>query len=153
MNKLEKELEYAKKLAKEAEEYGAIISEDNVKANKEFSKQLRSLNKMFQSVVMSVGNKLIPLFSDLVIKVKDFMSFIMSTEGQKVVEEAAKETVKDAAKAAAKTAGGAAADALKSAAAKKASDEALRKATQDMMENWLREQGMRNIRSGTKLLT
>lgn len=71
---LEKNGEAYKTLAKEAEEYGAIISEDNVKANKEFSKQLRSLNKMFQSVVMSVGNKLIPLFSDLVSKVKDFIA-------------------------------------------------------------------------------
>ena len=71
---LEKNGEAYKALAKEAEEYGAIISEDNVKANKEFSKQLRSLNKMFQSVVMSVGNKLIPLFSDLVMKVKDFIA-------------------------------------------------------------------------------
>lgn len=71
---LEKNGEAYKTLAKEAEEYGAIISEDNVKANKEFSKQLRSLNKMFQSVVMSVGNKLIPLFSDLIMKVKDFIA-------------------------------------------------------------------------------
>lgn len=71
---LEKNGEAYKALAKEAEEYGAIISEDNVKANKEFSKQLRSLNKMFQSVTMSVGNKLIPLFSDLVSKVKDFIA-------------------------------------------------------------------------------
>ena len=71
---LEKNGEAYKTLAKEAEEYGAIISEDNVKANKEFSKQLRSLNKMFQAVVMSVGNKLIPLFSDLVSKVKDFIA-------------------------------------------------------------------------------
>lgn len=71
---LEKNGEAYKALAKEAEEYGVILSEDNVKANKEFSKQLRSLNKMFQSVVMSVGNKLIPLFSDLVMKVKDFIA-------------------------------------------------------------------------------
>ena len=71
---LEKNGEAYKTLAKEAEEYGAIISEDNVKANKEFSQQLRSLNKMFQSVAMSVGNKLIPLFSDLVMKVKDFIA-------------------------------------------------------------------------------
>ena len=71
---LEKNGEAYKTLAKEAEEYGAILSEDNVKANKEFSKQLRSLNKMFQSVIMSVGNKLIPLFSDLVMKVKDFIA-------------------------------------------------------------------------------
>ena len=71
---LEKNGEAYKALAKEAEEYGAILSEDNIKANKEFSKQLQSLNKMFQSVVMSVGNKLIPLFSDLVMKVKDFIA-------------------------------------------------------------------------------
>lgn len=71
---LEKNGEAYKALAKEAEEYGAIVSEDNIKANKEFSKQLRSLNKMFQSVTMSVGNKLIPLFSDLVSKVKDFIA-------------------------------------------------------------------------------
>lgn len=71
---LEKNGEAYKTLAKEAEEYGAILSEDNIKANKEFSKQLHSLNKMFQSVVMSVGNKLIPLFSDLVMKVKDFIA-------------------------------------------------------------------------------
>ena len=71
---LEKNGEAYKVLAKEAEEYGAIISEDNVKANKVFSQQLRSLNKMFQAVIMSVGNKLIPLFSDLVSKVKDFIA-------------------------------------------------------------------------------
>lgn len=71
---LEKNGEAYKVLAKEAEEYGAIISEDNVKANKAFSQQLRSLNKMFQAVIMSVGNKLIPLFSDLVSKVKDFIA-------------------------------------------------------------------------------
>ena len=71
---LEKNGEAYKVLAKEAEEYGAIISEDNIKANKAFSQQLRSLNKMFQAVIMSVGNKLIPLFSDLVSKVKDFIA-------------------------------------------------------------------------------
>lgn len=71
---LEKNGEAYKTLAKEAEEYGAIISEDNIKANKAFSQQLRSLNKMFQSVVTSVGNKLIPLFSDLVSKVKDVIA-------------------------------------------------------------------------------
>ena len=71
---LEKNGEAYKVLAKEAEEYGAVISEDNIKANKAFSQQLRSLNKMFQSVIMSVGNKLIPLFSDLVSKVKDFIA-------------------------------------------------------------------------------
>lgn len=71
---LEKNGEAYKVLAKEAEEYGAIISEDNVKANKVFSQQLRSLNKMFQAVIMSVGNKLIPVFSDLVSKVKDFIA-------------------------------------------------------------------------------
>lgn len=71
---LEKNGEAYKVLAKEAEEYGAVISEDNIKANKVFSQQLRSLNKMFQAVIMSVGNKLIPLFSDLVSKVKDFIA-------------------------------------------------------------------------------
>ena len=71
---LEKNGEAYKVLAKEAEEYGAVISEDNIKANKAFSQQLRSLNKMFQAVIMSVGNKLIPLFSDLVSKVKDFIA-------------------------------------------------------------------------------
>lgn len=71
---LEKNGEAYKTLAKEAEEYGAILSEDNIKANKEFSKQLQSLNKMFQSVIMSVGNKLIPLFSDLVRQFKDFIA-------------------------------------------------------------------------------
>lgn len=71
---LEKNGEAYKTLAKEAEEYGAVISEDNIKANKAFSQQLRSLNKMFQAVIMSVGNKLIPLFSDLVSKVKDFIA-------------------------------------------------------------------------------
>lgn len=71
---LEKNGEAYKVLAKEAEEYGAVLSEDNIKANKAFSQQLRSLNKMFQAVIMSVGNKLIPLFSDLVSKVKDFIS-------------------------------------------------------------------------------
>ena len=71
---LEKNGEAYKTLAKEAEEYGAVLSEDNIKANKEFSKQLRSLNKMFQSVTMSVGNKLIPLFSNLVSRVKDFIA-------------------------------------------------------------------------------
>lgn len=71
---LEKNGEAYKALAKEAEEYGAVLSEDNIKANKAFSQQLRSLNKMFQSVIMSVGNKLIPVFSDLVSKVKDFIA-------------------------------------------------------------------------------
>lgn len=71
---LEKNGEAYKVLAKEAEEYGAVLSEDNIKANKAFSQQLRSLNKMFQAVIMSVGNKLIPLFSDLVSKVKDFIA-------------------------------------------------------------------------------
>lgn len=71
---LEKNGEAYKTLAKEAEEYGAILSEDNIKANKAFSQQLRSLNKMFQAVITSVGNKLIPLFSDLVMKVKDFIA-------------------------------------------------------------------------------
>lgn len=71
---LEKNGEAYKALAKEAEEYGAVLSEDNIKANKEFSKQLRSLNKMFQAVIMSVGNKLIPLFSDLVRQFKDFIA-------------------------------------------------------------------------------
>ena len=71
---LEKNGEAYKVLADEAEAYGAVISEDNIKANKAFSQQLRSLNKMFQSVIMSVGNKLIPLFSDLVSKVKDFIA-------------------------------------------------------------------------------
>lgn len=71
---LEKNGEAYKTLAKEAEEYGAVISEDNIKANKAFSQQLRSLNKMFQAVIMSVGNKLIPVFSDLVSKVKDFIT-------------------------------------------------------------------------------
>lgn len=71
---LEKNGEAYKSLAKEAEEYGAVLSEDNIKANKAFSQQLRSLNKMFQAVIMSVGNKLIPLFSDLVSKVKDFIA-------------------------------------------------------------------------------
>lgn len=71
---LEKNGEAYKVLAKEAEEYGAVISEDNIKANKAFSQQLRSLNKMFQAVIMSVGNKLIPVFSDLVSKVKDFIA-------------------------------------------------------------------------------
>lgn len=71
---LEKNGEAYKTLAKEAEVYGAVLSEDTIKANKAFSQQLRSLNKMFQAVIMSVGNKLIPLFSDLVSKVKDFIA-------------------------------------------------------------------------------
>ena len=71
---LEKNGEAYKVLADEAEAYGAVLSEDNIKANKAFSQQLRSLNKMFQAVIMSVGNKLIPLFSDLVSKVKDFIA-------------------------------------------------------------------------------
>lgn len=71
---LEKNGEAYKTLADEAEAYGAVLSEDNIKANKAFSQQLRSLNKMFQAVIMSVGNKLIPVFSDLVSKVKDFIA-------------------------------------------------------------------------------
>lgn len=71
---LEKNGEAYKTLAAEAEAYGAVLSEDNIKANKAFSQQLRSLNKMFQAVIMSVGNKLIPVFSDLVSKVKDFIA-------------------------------------------------------------------------------
>lgn len=70
---LEKNGEAYKTLAKEAEEYGLILSEDNIEANKEFSKQLRFLNILFESITMSVGNKLIPLFSDLVMKVKHFI--------------------------------------------------------------------------------
>ena len=71
---LEKNGEAYKTLAAEAEAYGAVLSEDNIKANKAFSQQLRSLNNMFQAVIMSVGNKLIPVFSDLVSKVKDFIA-------------------------------------------------------------------------------
>ena len=71
---LEKNGEAYKSLAAEAEAYGAVLSEDNIKANKAFSQQLRSLNNMFQAVIMSVGNKLIPVFSDLVSKVKDFIA-------------------------------------------------------------------------------
>ena len=71
---LEKNGEAYKTLAAEAEAYGAVLSEDNIKANKAFSQQLRSLNNMFQAVIMSVWNKLIPVFSDLVSKVKDFIA-------------------------------------------------------------------------------
>ena len=71
---LEKNGEAYKTLAKEAEEYGLVLSEDTIKANKEFSKQLKALQGMFQGIMNSVGSKLIPIFSDLVKRFKEFIT-------------------------------------------------------------------------------
>lgn len=71
---LEKNGEAYKVLAKEAEEYGIVLSEDTIKANKEFSKQLKALQGMFKGIMNSVGSKLIPIFSDLVKRFKEFIT-------------------------------------------------------------------------------
>lgn len=70
---LEKNGEAYKALAKEAEEYGAILSEETIEQNKKFTKELKSLDNMVDGVRRTIGNQLIPVFNEII---RDFKEFI-----------------------------------------------------------------------------
>lgn len=70
---LEKNGEAYKVLAKEAEEYGAILSEETIEQNKKFTKELKSLDNMVDGVRRTIGNQLIPVFNEII---RDFKEFI-----------------------------------------------------------------------------
>ena len=70
---LEKNGEAYKALAKEAGEYGAILSEETIEQNRKFTKELKSLDNMVDGVRRTIGNQLIPVFNEII---KDFKEFI-----------------------------------------------------------------------------
>ena len=120
----------------------------------QLEKQYKDLTKK----EMSPGKKFVVDFLAETGKkeLKDFLNKqikeLKSKSGKKVAEKVVDEAVKNTAK----KAGSSAADAIKKAAKETMSKKAAKKAWDSdldkVMAEWLREQGMRNIRSGTKLL-
>lgn len=70
---LEKNGEAYKVLAKEAEEYGYVLSKETIEQNRKLRLELWSLSKMMDSLYTNIGNRFIPLFSDLIKRFKEFI--------------------------------------------------------------------------------
>lgn len=70
---LEKNGEAYKALAKEAEEYGYVLSKETIEQNRKLRLELWSLSKMIDSLYTNIGNRFIPLFSDLIKRFKEFI--------------------------------------------------------------------------------
>lgn len=70
---LEKNGEAYKILAKEAEEYGYVLSKETIEQNRKLRLELWSLSKMIDSLYTNIGNRFIPLFSDLIKRFKEFI--------------------------------------------------------------------------------
>lgn len=70
---LEKNGEAYKTLAKEAEEYGYVLSKETIEQNRKLRLELWSLSKMMDSLYTNIGNRFIPLFSDLIKRFKEFI--------------------------------------------------------------------------------
>lgn len=70
---LEKNGEAYKALAKEAEEYGYILSKETIEQNRKLRLELWSLGKMMDSLYTNIGNRFIPLFADLIKRFKEFI--------------------------------------------------------------------------------
>ena len=70
---LNKNGEAYKKLAKRAEEYGLILSEDMIEKNKEFGEQIDRIADLFVGMKNLLVSKFLPTFSIVLTKVEDFI--------------------------------------------------------------------------------
>lgn len=70
---LEKNGEAYKTLAKEAEAYGLILSEEAIEQNKKFGKQLDKVFNLFSGMKNLLSTKFIPVFSQMLMKIEEFI--------------------------------------------------------------------------------
>lgn len=70
---LEKNGEAYKILAKEAEEYGLVLSEEAIEQNKNFGKQLDTIFNLFSGMKNLLSTKFIPVFSQMLMKFEKFI--------------------------------------------------------------------------------
>lgn len=70
---LEKNGKAYKTLAKEAEEYGLILSEETIEQNKKFGQQLDKISNLFTGMKNLLSTKFIPVFSQVLTKIEEFI--------------------------------------------------------------------------------